>query len=375
MGVYSIRPVTENSVIDMSLIEESKCDINLGAAYTIMAECEANYNNLLKAIGIAEFNTYEKTGAELIYESVTFDAFIDKIKSFFTSLLAKIGGVVKHFKDLVTSWVQKDDAFVKAHEAELKKITTADIKDMKYSGWDFNDSNIDNTDWVSGVNTTIAGKVSTCGSYDDICKLLGKKDDGTFGFDKEAVANASKDLEDKDSIRKDMAGAVVGKSSIDEGELRKELHALFYNAEEKSELSSDIDKQLGYIKNTKSLSETADKNFKKISDAVSEEIKKLNALKSELKSKAKDDSETYSAAMALTNKVTASVKYRLNLINMRNTAQMEALKNRNTQARSVCVKALMVARKAQSEAKPAPKQEGFNHYTESGTFFDAVNIL
>lgn len=380
MGVYSVSSLTE-SVIDLSAIEERHCDINLGDAYMVMAECETTYNNILKAIGIAEFNTYETTGKELIYENATFDAFIEKIKQFFTSFLAKVGAIVKSFKDLVASWVQKDESFLKAHEAELKAIKSDSLSKLNYIGWKFNDSEVDNTSWVGEANDAITNKVAFCGSYDDICTLLGKGEDG-FSFDREGVYKASENLEYTDSIRNEMAGALVGKETIDSSDLNKALHNLYYASAEKEELTINISEQIEYIRNTKKLSDTASKTFKEVSDAVSAEIKQLNKLKSELKSKAKYNSETYSVAVSLTNKVTTLVKYRLNLINMRNTSQMEALKTRNSQARSICVKALTSSRlgaaseKGKKTEKPAEtKQEGFTHYTESGTFFDAVKIL
>lgn len=371
MGVYSIvKENTTTSILDT--VEESKCDINLGAAYAIMAENEANYNNILKAIGIAEFNTYEQTGEELIYEAATVEGFIETIKKFFKSLIEKIAGVVRRFKTVVASWTQKDEDFLKNYKAKIEAVDAAAIASLEVEGWVFDDANTDSETWVEGVNTAIAGKVAKCGGYDDLLKLVGKTEDGKFGFEKGKVEEVSAYFEDVHALYGEMTGALVGKGSIPEDELRKELHVLFYGSADKVEIKNiKVSDYISQIEKTKKISDAATANFKKIEGVINEEIKNLDKLKSELKSHIKDDKGAYSTAVSLTNKVTNVVKFRFNLINIRNTAQMQALKDRNTQARAICVKVLAAAGK-----KAEPKQEGFQHSSsESGTFFDRVKII
>lgn len=376
MGVYSItNNITDKSLnegcsnIDLNTIKESVYDVNMGAAYGIMAECEANYNKIIKAIGIAEFNAYENTGAEMIYESATFGSFIDKVKEFFVSLINKIGSLVKTFIDNVNSWTKKDTEFLKKYEDTLLKIDSGITSKYSFKGWEFDNKEVANASWAAGVNDNIAGKVQN-GSYAKLVDILSKTDDG-YSFNKNDVELFKGEFDEEDeTIRPKMRGALVGKGEVDDKNLREELHTLFYGGKEKKEITGvNVKECVEVVDKTQDIINTVKTNFKEIEKIINKEIKDLNKLKSDLSSKIKKDND-YGVAVALTNKVTGVVKYRLTLMNMRNTAQMQALKDRNTQARSICVGLLTEARKA----KPAGKNESTS-FTEGTNFLDAVKII
>ena len=83
MGIYTKegKSFTESA----SYVEPIECELDdlHEAALQIVAESDYNFNMLMKALLVEEFNTLESTGAELIYESGNMSAFFEKIKSFF----------------------------------------------------------------------------------------------------------------------------------------------------------------------------------------------------------------------------------------------------------------------------------------------------
>ena len=107
MGVYSTTSTMLDYDID-NFVTECVHTPDMRGAYAIVAENEANYNAIMKAVGIAELAHFESTGEEMMYEAADIKGFFGKLKEFFLKIIAKIKALFKKFFALIDSYNMSD---------------------------------------------------------------------------------------------------------------------------------------------------------------------------------------------------------------------------------------------------------------------------
>ena len=137
MGMYSRNIYSDGAVSE--LLEnceaiEPRTDYFAEAALNIVVEGEENYNRIVQAVGIDEYNYFEENGVEMVYEAADIKGFFGKIKAFFVNLLQKIKGLIKKFISLFDSYTKSDKDFVNKYRRHLVSVN---MKNFEYKGYKF----------------------------------------------------------------------------------------------------------------------------------------------------------------------------------------------------------------------------------------------
>lgn len=370
MGVYSIDNVNRSSAtFDFDSVAESALEPNMAGAYAIVAESECNYNSIMQAIGIHELSVLESTGAEMIYEAADVKGFFKKIKDFFLSILAKIAGLVKRFFAMIDQHAQNDANFVKKYKSQLLAVKS--LRDFECQGYKFT-----NMDWspstasdkIDGVIKSALGNGTTLASLSSVLKATASS---VTEADKEVLAKIIAATDDTEDVHDKMRGAAIGASSFDTGEFGEEIFKYFHGDETTKEdistpSASDI---ITTISTTAKAKKTAKDAYTAIEKVINKEIKDLDKLESDIMKlvpgktdDAKALQEYYAKSVSATSRTSAITKTKLAMINQVYGGLLTAIKDENSQARSIAIK--MINYK--------PKNEGFDHYTEGTSFLDAV---
>ena len=198
MGIYSKeKSFTESARYGVEPIECELDDLH-EAALQIVAESDYNFNMLMKALLVEEFNILESTGAEMIYESGNISAFFGKIKSFFMNILAKIKGLWNRFVQMFDSMTKSGKEFANKYKKEIYG-KTGSTKDFTYKGYTF-----------SGL--TGEGKDGLDTAIDALKNITGINDISGCTADKEEdLSRLSEDAEEKvyEPIRGKVAGVWI----------------------------------------------------------------------------------------------------------------------------------------------------------------------
>lgn len=357
MGVYStkgyiteadedvIAPVDPDMLQDDETAEDvapATSDIEETAA-TIIAQNEANYATIMKSIGIAELAVYESTGAEMIYEGANIKGFFAKVKEFFVKLWNKVKGLFKKFFALIGSYTMKDKDFINKYKKDLLKVN---LKDFTVKGYNF-----ENLTWSP---KTAAGKI------EEVIKKETTVDTFTVTASNAGAINDACEKADREDARDTMRGAAIGKGKMDESEFTEELFKYFRSGEDAPVELENISMTtcISAISVTSELEKGAKTAFKETEKTINDTLKALDktekeALKAVPKEGEAKTDESAAIVKAVSN-VNAYIHDEMNILTKVNGALLRAIKDKNRQAKAICVKAINYR----------PKNEGFTHYTE-----------
>lgn len=365
MGIYSKNGFAGNDDLSVNLEEYDEIQCNseyfAEAAMNIVVEGEDNYNRIIQAIGIDEYCYFEENGVEMVYEAGNISSMFQKFKQFFINLWQKIKGLIKKFISLFDSYTKSDKDFVNKYRRHLLSVN---MKNFEYKGYEFSDSKLNSFDVDKDAFAKATGAVSGYKSEGFSDKAQTVCDDFISG-----VSNSS-DIEDK------MRGAILkglgsSMSTADGSEYTKELFILFRNNEDsKSTLTNlSISDQLGYILNTKDAIKNAKKEETSFNKRIKDVIKNLNTMEKKLVNETpntSDDAQTklQSAQIQACSKTISFTRTASNLATTALGAYLTALKDRNRQAKSICVAAM--------NYKPKNESTDLGGYNESGSLLDNV---
>ena len=392
---------TSGSSYDNMRVKPSPYPLGLEGALMHVYENECNYNAIMKAVGISELKYYQETGQELfINEAGAFGGFINKVKAFFKKVIEKIKQIFHKFMAVINQYTMSDKDFVKKYEKELYR---KDLKDFEFNGYTFENLETNHTTINTNVSKTVtsyhpnfATLTATDGAYAKSDNFYSADTDrsrrystraataskiGTATMDNPASDwngdNYGKD-KDMDSLKETMRGGLIGKGSIDESELREELQEMLYGDTEKENFEvKSIREWLQYITNASKDIKDVDKSQKTFTKDIDSFIKKFEESQKDY-AKISDDeivgksvnSKTVTAKSAsdrtaAKNKVIESMNKYLDVArSISNDIVVifgmltQAYKDRNRQAKAICVKALSY------------KHESANLYNESASYTD-----
>ena len=327
-------------------------------------EADRNYQNIMEAIAFNEYDYFQATGEEMVYEAGELSGFFSKVKAFFVNLYQKIKGLFKKFIALIDSYVKSDKDFVNKYRRQLLSVNT---RDFEYKGYQFDDGKI------SGLNIESA--------MNDAYKETGLpelKTTTTLVLD---IDGKLSKIEDQDDITEKMRGAALKSaggsgSPIDAGEFSKELFMLFRSGEDSKDTLDKISvsDQIGYILNYGDTKKKAEKAFKELEKSINNTLKDLDKLEKEAVKKVPGTNETekkkefqdsQSKFIRVIHACITYTKIKLSIGQTINGALLTALKDRSRQAKSICVALLNYK----------PKNESAGYYEESGMLGNALDSV
>ena len=363
MGLFTSKYALneEVSLLTDETIFEYNQEVTAETGYILVAEAEENWNSIMKAVGIHELNVLEETGSEMVYEASDAGSFIDKLKDFFKMIWDKIVAVFKKFFATLDSFVRSDKDFVKKYKKDLLAKDGTD--NFKFKGFKYSVDAVSVEKARAATEKTFKAEIFSTYSNSTPARELESFADAK---DIEAINTA---FEKKDEAIEKARGAIVGQSALDAKEFGEELSKLLRSGEETKEEYTlgdfgGIEKILRDIEGAEKAKKEAKKEYDNIKKVIDGMIKKLDNWKKEIKDADGKKDETATAKMAaLASKYAGLLKNDLGLLQIVNSAKLQALKEENRQNKAICVKLLTYKK---------PKNESVTHYSESGSFLDSV---
>ena len=348
---------TLEQLMNNDKIQPSFYENYIEGALAIVAESTENDNRLMKAIGVNEAAHFAQTGNEYVYTEGTLSDIWKKVKSFIMKIWEKIKGLFKKFVAMFDKFFASDKDFVKKYK---KRILMADPKDVTYEGYKFKGIDAAKNDLSNAASSTTKAANGT---------LSG------LSFTKEEEVT-----DEVDALR----GKLCGKdgSKVEAGEFTSELKEAIYGDKESMEGSElEVTKQIGYIENyneTKKVVETAkkeiDKAFRDMIKAVDEADKKFT----EPKDFKGDDTGTDPLTRGEGKKVDIVKNIGFNRTLLTRSSEvyatytgflLNALKDRNRQARAICVKVMSKGGTLQKEST------SFEYPAYGSSFLENVKFI
>lgn len=331
-------------------VEPSKYEANLEGALMCVYENECNYNALMKAAGLSELKYYKETAGDLfLNEAGAFGGFLSRAKEFFKKVLEKIKALFKRFFMTINKFFMSDKEWVKKYEKDVLRVTS--IKNFEFKGYNFDKAkaNLDSCDITGRFGNAIDETLKGLSGVN--LKNISHSD----------IRSAYKDEDEVDDKIESVRGSIVNQKSVDEAEFRDHLKEYFYGDIEKDVLDgSDINlrQQLQYIKDTKTSTKTAenvqktlDRKFKDIFKAFDEKIKEFtNVDNAERDDTTGTISKSKNDAIKACNQYTKILKSLSNDSTVMSGMLCQALKDRNRQAKAICIKAVSYGAKHKNES-------------------------
>ena len=134
--------------------EENAYDFEEAMLYAAQDSAD-NFNSIMEAMMIQEFQTYLNTGEEMVYEAVNVKGVFGKIKAGVKKAWEKIKQVFKKVVTYLSGKVKTDAAFIRKHEAYLKKCDGKSI--ANFTGYKFD--NLKNISMYSKGADIVTGEM------------------------------------------------------------------------------------------------------------------------------------------------------------------------------------------------------------------------
>ena len=366
---------------------------------TAVAESQANYNNIIKAIGINELAAFEETGAEIIYEAGAISGFIAKIKQFFIKLWDKVKEIFHKFFAWLDVLTKDNKEFAKKYEAEARKRWNNIKDEFSIKGYKFTHLEEVPGKYADAENFAMDKYGDIVGYevidannnlYGVIERNINKKINGS-SFEDANKAFSDKHSDAVEAVRGAIKNSLVGgtDSGLTADEFTKELFEGFRDGDsskttlEKSDI--DLEKCLTELKTyskTKKDSEDAfkvikksfDNTIKKLEDLV-KDANKLGTDKNDIKMTDKNTGKEVSAASVIVsyyNHLTTAWKDVKEVLVSANGTYLQALKDRATQDKTT-VAAVITTGKIKKESADYGYGYSYNESASTGmSFLDQV---
>lgn len=349
--------------VNESVINEnvapSPYEVGLEGALMHVYENECNYNALMEAAGLSELKYFQETGNDLfLNEAGAFSGFLEKAKEFFKKVIEKIKAMFKKFFMAIGQFVMSDKSFVKKYEKDLLRVDTTDLE---FNGYKFKDD--------MDVNVKPVEDIANC--------IESFKDENSavqIAHNTKTMLDGVTDIEDNDQINdylEKQRGTMAGGSPMTEAEFREEIKEKIYGDSKETLENISLREQMSIIRESSKTIKAAEKDNKKITDAIDKLIKALDRKIKEFGKVTDEEKPDTRVAKERSNQKTYAITALNALIRVAKSGSNDAtiaygillqgLKDRNRQAKAICVKAINYK----------PKNESAS-YSEGGLFADVV---
>ena len=378
MGVYSIGRNYSRD-FDNTGIVECQYEPGMEAALNIVAESELNFNKLMQAVAKDELGYLQENGVEMVYESGTASGFIEKLKAFFLKIWEKIKGLFRKFFAKINSYLIDDKKFADKYK---DRVINANLKDFKFKGFKF--TNLDgNSVTAKDTFNAALGKLDDGNTFATYNKNYGSIVDSVKmnnGSKKEEIKRAvEKFNDDEQDLLEEARGATINCGSCTSTEFTEELFKYFRDDEtskeekELSDLGTNPSDLLSIISTTKKTIDLTKKDLSDFERSIKDTTKALDKASRDLtnaipdKNKEKDAQEAMSIAVQVVNIWAKIRKDALAIAQVVNGAKLTAIKDRNRQAKAICV--ALVGRKSIKES-----YDDYS-YNEGASFLSELNFI
>lgn len=354
---------TLEQLMNNDKIQPSFYDNFMEGALAIVAESTYNENKLMEAIGVNEAVYFAQTGSEYVYTEGTLSDIWAKVKSFIMKIWEKIKGLIKKFVAMFDKFFASDKDFVKKYK---KRILMADTKDISYEGYKF-----------GGIDDALARFNKTSGMVSLKAQIATEK--GSYSAKKSGdVSNDEEITEAVDRIR----GTLCGKDKVEASDFNSELKDSIYGDKETLEGAElEVSKQVGYIENYNDSKKAVEKTKKEVDRAFKDMIKVVDQMEKDFTS-AKDFDGDTKATNPITGKEEKNSEIVKKMSNNRTLltrssevyatfagVYLQALKDRNRQARAICVKVMSKGGTLQKESA------SFEYPAYGSSFLENVKFI
>lgn len=372
------------NTLGMDSYEESSRHASLDPTMELslqnVLESEMNWNATMQAIYLDELAYKAHTGEEKIYSVNEAAGIFESIKNFFKKLWDKIKALFERFVAMFNSFAKSDSAFVNKYSKTLRKLT---LKDFRCNVYEFTnlDKNIDSikANIVEAIAKTTGGQTSdTCenivkdfidGNTTEIGKLNASTHDN-------AVTEFAKALE-KSKALDYFRGLTLDtpNSPVSSENYSNKLFKYFrkQKQEPKETKITSVSEYLKEIENTSDVKDKAKENYDTFKDAIENILDTLDTLEDKYSEADTTNDKTPELQLKVTVKAANYLRSALGVAEIWNGAQLKAIKDRNRQAKSVCVKALANGRKNEISTK-YESSDIFGDDTD-GSFLSRVELL
>jgi len=324
-----------------------------GAMYAVLDNTK-NWNRICEAASLMELQYYNEHGTNVwTMEEGALGSFVDTVVKFLKSVAKKIQEMFQHFLAFISSMVSKDKDFVKKYQKDImaKASRLSSNNSIEIDGYKFTD--LDKGDSIFNKG------------YDPALSV----------FNVELSEKNAKQQVDSDYIndlKEKLRGNILGESKLDSDEFRTKLKEKLYGSEDKETVeitsSAEITKLLAIIKDTSTNTKNAERAKKTLIKEIDDAVKDMEKTASEKDDEAIASKGQEPRATVSTN--TASfLRYKADILRSVSNdytvafgVLLDAYKDRNRQARAICVKCLGL------------KQESASYYG-SGSLLGNVTIL
>ena len=340
----SIDQLMENKRIQPSFYDDF-----IEGAFAIVAESTENENRLMRAIGINEASYFAQTGEEYIYTEGTLSDIWAKVKSIINKIKEKVLALIKRFVAMFDKFFASDKEFVKKYK---KRIMLADTKDVSYEGYKFPGLNKKYT--VESVPSEAIIPIGVVKDEDHMNEIL----DG-------------------------MRGNFCNTSSVSAGDFSSECKEYVYGDKETMDGSElEVSKQVSYIENyaenkkeVEKFRTAAEKFYKAIIRKL-DEIEKDFTKDKDLDGDEKAIDPTEASHSDTKRNIVKNIGFKRTIATR--TAEiyatatgiyLQALKDRNRQARAICVKVMSKGGTLQKEST------SFEYPAYGSSFLENVKFI
>lgn len=373
------------NTLGMDSYEESSRHASLDPTMELslqnVLESEMNWNATMQAIYLDELAYKAHTGEEKVYSVNEAAGIFESIKNFFKKLWDKIKALFERFVAMFNSFAKSDSAFVNKYSKTLRKLT---LKDFRCNVYEFTnlDKNINEIkDHIAEAVAKTTGGNATSGTCEKIVKdfLAGNKaeienlDASTHEQAVNAFAKAlekSKALDYFRGLTLDTANSPVSSENYS-----NKLFKYFrkQKQEPKETKITSVSEYLKEIENTPDAKEKAKESYDTFKDTIENILDTLDTLEDQYSEADTSSDKKPELQLKVTVKAANYLRSALGVAEIWNGAQLKAIKDRNRQAKSVCVKALANGRKNEISTK-YESSDIFGDDTD-GSFLSRVELL
>lgn len=318
-------------------------------------ESQCNYNALIEAAGIAEYKYAVETGGGDLFvnEAGAFANFVSRAKEMFKKIVEKIKAIFNKLGMVLAQFTKTDKEFVNKYGKQLRRVNMRDFefKGYKFTGLDaeLNRSDVDILAAYNAVKTDKIDKISEASTWDKFAKGITDQTvkDPDSDFYVFADSDAVKDAKEK--VRAEFAPKGISKPTSYESisELLEDWKETIYGSAEKETIDdSDINMitQLTYIEktneNTKLVTKFEKKTIKEINRIIKlfENVEK-EAVKLPKPGDDKDDKNRRVASRNINDMISIMHSASSDVTAVCGCIA-QAVKDRNRQAKAICIKAI-----------------------------------
>lgn len=339
--------IRNNIVQKDYLINESAIDMPLESSFIndalrVVAEGEHNWNIIMKQVAFEELAYMEQTGQEMIYNEGVGGNFFNNAKEWFINLGRKVKGLFEKFLAWINSHTKDDIEFIKKYQSAIITGASNIPSSFSYKGYKYVSGHLDKLPNYLMATATSVNNIP--------CNASAVKSAASQNYS--VTKDRVKQINDKKiDILDELRGTVIGKSaSISSSEFSKELFEYFHGDKSKISLEKqDINASqlISEISNTKRLKSDAENSLREVTNSINKSISEINDMSKSISTK---DETNAGAILTLSNSIIYILKEVNNINFITKGHYLAALRDRNRQAKSICVKLIGYSKKEFKES-------------------------